>query len=63
MMNKIISGGFFSNRRNQIMTLVGIMSAVCAYMVGDSDIFTMVQTLIAIGGIYLLHKSKQNKGK
>lgn len=62
-MNKFISGGFFSNRKNQIMALVGIVSAVCAYLVGDSDLFATVQALIAVGGLYVLHKSKQNKGK
>ncbi len=62
-MSKFISGGFFANRKTQIMTGVGIISAVAAYMVGDSDLFAMIQALIAIGGVYILHKSKQNKGK
>jgi len=62
-MNKFIRGGFFANRKTQIMTAVGIISAVCAYLVGDSDLFAMTQALIAIGGVYILHKSKQEKGK
>ena len=62
-MNKFIRGGFLSNRRTQIMTCVGIISAVCAYLVGDSDLFAAIQTLIAVAGVYILHKTKQNKGK
>ena len=62
-MNKFIQGGFFANRRTQIMTCVGIISAVCAYLVGDSDLFAVIQTLIAVCGVYVLHKTKQNKGK
>ncbi|MBO7656948.1 MAG: hypothetical protein J6S80_04440 [Alphaproteobacteria bacterium] len=62
-MSKFISGGFFANRKTQIMTVVGIISAICAYLVGDSDLFAMIQALLAVGGVYMLHKSKQNKGK
>ena len=62
-MSKFIKGGLFANRKTQIMTGVGIMSAVAAYLVGDSDLFAMIQALIAVGGIYMLHKSKQTKGK
>ena len=62
-MNKFIHGGFFANRKTQIMTCVGIVSAVCAYLVGDSDLFAAIQAVIAVGGVYLLQKSKQNKGK
>ena len=62
-MASFIHGGFFANRRTQIMTTVGIISAVCAYLVGDSDIFAVLQSLIAVGGIYMLHKTNKNKGK
>ena len=62
-MSKFLKGGFFVNRKTQIMTGVGIISAVAAYLVGDSDLFAMIQALIAVGGVYMLHKSKQNKGK
>lgn len=62
-MNKFIKGGFFANRKTQIMTGVGIISALAAYLVGDSDLFALIQALVAVGGIYMLHKSKQNKGK
>ena len=62
-MNKFIHGGFFANRKTQIMTILGIISAICAYLVGDSDLFAVIQTLIAVGGVYMLHKQKENKGK
>jgi len=61
-MNKIIHGGFFSDRRTHIMSAVGILSAVCAYLVGDSDLFAMLQAIFTLGGIYFLRKSNQTKG-
>jgi len=60
-MNKILRGGFFANKRSQIMGAVGLLSAVCAYLVGDSDLFAMLEAIIAIGGMYLLHKTKKGK--
>ena len=62
-MNKFIRGGFFANRRTQIMTACGALSALCAYLVGDSDLFAMIQAFITIGGIYILQKTNQQKGK
>ncbi len=62
-MNKFIQGGFFKRQKNQIMFGVGVLSALCAYLVGDSDLFAMLESVIAIGGVYLLHKSSKNKGK
>ncbi len=62
-MSKFIKGGFLANRKIQIMTGLGIISAVATYLVGDSDLFALIQALIAVGGVYMLHKSKQNKGK
>ena len=62
-MSNFIHGGFFANRKTQIMTCVGIASALCAYLVGDSDLFATLQALIAIGGVYMLHKSNKTKGK
>nr|DAH89055.1 MAG TPA: hypothetical protein [Caudoviricetes sp.] len=63
-MQRIINGGFLSDRRTQIMSGVGILSAVAAYLVGDSDIFILLQTIFTLGGIYFMHRqSNTNKGK
>lgn len=62
-MSKFFQGGFFANRKTQIMTILGIVSAICTYLVGDSDLIATIQALLAVGGIYMLHKSKQTKGK
>lgn len=63
-MQRIIYGGFLSDRRTQIMSGVGILSAVAAYLVGDSDIFILLQTIFTLGGIYFMHRqSNTNKGK
>lgn len=63
MIQKIIRGGFLRDRRTHIMSAVGILSAVAAYMVGDSDMFAMLQAVFTLGGIYFLHKSNKTKGK
>ena len=38
-MNRFYKGGFLSGYRTYIMSSVGILSAIAAYVVGDSDIF------------------------
>ncbi len=62
-MNKIIRGGYFSGHRTYIMSGIGILSAIGAYLVGDTDIFTMLQAIFTFGGIYFLRKSSEKKGK
>ncbi len=62
MMRKIINGGFLSGYRTYIISGVGILSAIGAYMVGDTDIFAMMQTIFTLGGIYFLRKSNETKG-
>lgn len=62
-MHKIISGGFFVGRRTYITSAIGIVSAIGAYLVGDTDIFTMLQAIFTLGGIYFLRKSSETKGK
>lgn len=61
-MNKFFSGGFLAGRRTYIVSAVGILSAIGAYLVGDSDIFVMLQSIFTLGGIYFLRKSNENKG-
>ncbi len=62
-MNKIIRGGCLAGRRTYIISGVGILSAVGAYLVGDIDIFGMLQTIFTLGGIYFLRKSREHKGE
>lgn len=62
MTSKIIRGGFLRDRRTHIMSAVGILSAVAAYLVGDSDLFVMLQAVFTLGGIYFLRKSNETKG-
>ena len=62
-MQKIISGGFLSGHRTYIISGIGILSAVGVYLVGDTDIFTMLQSVFTLGGIYFLRKSSETKGK
>ena len=50
-MNKFCKGGFLAGHRTYIMSGVGIMSAIAAYLVGDSDIFITLQSIFTLGGI------------
>lgn len=61
-MRRFISGGMLADQRTYIMSGVGIMSAVAAYLVGDSDVFAMLQAIFTLGGIYVLRKSTEKKG-
>lgn len=61
MMNsKIIKGGFLAGQRTYIISGIGILSAVGAYLVGDVDIFDMLQAIFTLGGIYFLRKAGDN---
>lgn len=62
-MQKIIKGGFLAGHRTCIISGIGIISAVGAYLVGDTDIFTMMQSVFTFGGIYFLRKANENKRK
>ncbi|MBR3782401.1 MAG: hypothetical protein IKL14_03380 [Alphaproteobacteria bacterium] len=62
-MKKIISGGFLSGHRTYLISATGIISAVVAYLVGDSDIFIMLQSIFTLGGIYFLRKSNEKQRK
>jgi hypothetical protein len=61
MNEKIIKGGFARGQRTYIMSGIGMLSAVCAWLVGDCDVFEMTQALFTLGGIYFLRKSGEDK--
>jgi len=62
-MNKIIKGGFLAGHRTYIISGIGIVSAITAYLVGDADIFGALQTIFTLGGIYFLRKSVNNESE
>ncbi len=62
-MQKFFKGGYLTGYRTYIISGTGILSAVAAYLVGDTDVFTMLQTVFTLGGIYFLRKSNETKGK
>lgn len=62
-MRKIVKGGFCAGHRTYIISGIGILSAIGAYLVGDTDIFTMLQAIFTLGGIYFLRKSSEKKSK
>jgi hypothetical protein len=62
-MKKIINGGYLQNRKTYVVSSVGIVSAIGAYLVGDQDLFTMLQTVFTLGGIYFLKQESSTKGK
>lgn len=62
-MSKIISGGYLKNKKTYIVSSVGIVSAIGAYLIGDEDVFTMLQTIFTLAGIYFLKQESSTKGK
>lgn len=62
-MNKFINGGYLKNRKTYVVSGVGIISAIGAYLIGDEDIFTMLQTIFMLGSIYFLKQESVTKGK
>ncbi|MBQ6109787.1 MAG: hypothetical protein IJL05_00185 [Alphaproteobacteria bacterium] len=62
-MNKIIKGGYLTGRKTYVISAVGIMSALGAYLIGEEDIFSTLQTIFTLGGIYFLKQESSTKGK
>jgi hypothetical protein len=61
-MKRIVRGGYLSGYRTYIISATGILSAIGAYLVGDSDLFVMLQSVFTLAGIYFLRKSSETKG-
>lgn len=60
----IVHGGILADKKTYIMSGIGVLSAVASYLVGDTDVFVMIQAIFTIVGIYFVHKSgNTNKGK
>lgn len=62
-MNRIIHGGYLNGYRTYIISVSGILSSVGAYLVGDTDLFAMLQSILTFAGIYFLRRSNETKGK
>ena len=62
-MNKFIRGGYLKNRKTYVVSSVGIVGAMGAYLIGDADIFTTLQTIFMLSGIYFLKQESSTKGK
>ena len=62
-MDKFIKGGYLQGRKTYVISSIGILSAIGAYLVGDEDVFTMLQTIFTLGGIYFLKQESSTKGK
>ncbi len=62
-MNKFIRGGYLKNRKTYVVSTTGIVGAMGAYLIGDADIFTTLQTIFMLSGIYFLKQESSTKGK
>jgi hypothetical protein len=62
-MKRVIKGGYLSGYRTYIISATGILSAIGAYLVGDTDLFTMLKGIFPLAGIYFLRRSNETKGK
>ncbi len=64
MKGNLVHGGILADKKTYIMSGVGILSAIASYLVGDADIFVMLQAIFTVGGIYFIRKSdNKTKGK
>lgn len=61
-MSNLIKGGFLRGHRTYIISGIGILSAIGGYLVGDTDVFVMAQSIFTLGGIFFLRKSNESKG-
>ena len=61
-MDKIIKGGYLKDKKTYVVSSIGIVSAIGAYLIGDEDVFTMMQTIFTLSGIYFLKQESSTKG-
>jgi hypothetical protein len=54
-----IRGGMFAGHRTYIISGVGIVAALGAYLSGDENIFATMNTIFTLAGIYFLRKSNE----
>ena len=62
-MSNFIKGGYLQGRKTYVVSAIGIVSAIGAYLIGEEDIFTMLQTIFTLSGIYFLKQESSTKGK
>ena len=60
-MSKVLTGGFCAGQRTYIISGVGILSAITAYLVGDENVFTMMNSIFTLAGIYLRKSTQREK--
>ena len=63
MINKIFNGGFLAGHRTYLMSGIGILSTIGAYLIGDIDVFGMLSTAFPLAAIYFLRASNNTKEK
>jgi len=61
-LNQIISGGILAGKRTYIISGVGILSAVGAYLAGDASLIQTMTAVFPLAAIYFLRKGL-NDGK
>jgi len=59
--SKIISGGFYKGQRTYIISSIGILSAITAYLIGDENVFNTMNSIFTLAGIFFLRKSNERK--
>ncbi|MDR0803720.1 MAG: hypothetical protein LBO08_01345 [Rickettsiales bacterium] len=60
-LKQIISGGALAGHRTFIISGIGILTAVGAYLTGLQNIFEMLNAIYPLAGIYFLRRGMDNK--
>ncbi|MFA7188381.1 MAG: hypothetical protein WC137_02835 [Alphaproteobacteria bacterium] len=59
--SKLVSGGFYKGQRTYIISGIGILSAIAAYLIGDENVFNTMNSIFTFAGIFFLRKSNERK--
>ncbi len=55
-MEKIINGGFLKGKKTYITTIIGILTAIGAYLIGEINLVNLLQTVFPLAGIFFIRK-------
>jgi hypothetical protein len=60
LLKNIINGGMLAGKRTYIISGLGILSAIGAYLVGDTNLLDAISGIFPLAAIYFLRKGLED---
>jgi hypothetical protein len=59
--SKILYGGALRGKKTYLAAIAGIITAICGYLAGETDIFITLQTIFPLLGLLFLRSGFKDK--